>query len=77
MVAPPACVEDELESGRLVALGSEPHLVSGYGIVRLRSQPLTAAGERFREYVLEAERLLFARQKELLDRYRPRPPKRA
>jgi DNA-binding transcriptional LysR family regulator len=76
MVAPPACVEDELESGRLVALGSEPHLVSGYGIVRLRSQPLTAAGERFREFVLEAERSLFARQKELLERYRPRPAPR-
>jgi DNA-binding transcriptional LysR family regulator len=76
MVAPPACVEDELESGRLVALGSEPHLVLGYGIVRLRSQPLTAAGERFREYVLEAERSLFSRQKELLERYGPRPAQR-
>jgi DNA-binding transcriptional LysR family regulator len=76
MVAPPTCVEDELESGRLVALGSEPHLVSGYGIVKLRSQPLTAAGVRFREFVLEAEQALFAREKELLERHRPRPAAR-
>jgi DNA-binding transcriptional LysR family regulator len=73
MVAPPACFEEELASGQLVALGSEPYLVSAYGIVRLRSQPLSVAGARFRLLVLEAERSLVARQQDLLERYRPRP----
>jgi DNA-binding transcriptional LysR family regulator len=73
MVAPPTCVADELESGRLVALGTEPYLASGYGIVKLRSQPLTAAGARFREYLLEAERSLVVREQELLERWRPHP----
>ena len=77
MVAPPTCVADELESGRLVALGSEPYLTSGYGIVKARSQPLTAAGTRFREYVLEAEQAVSERERELLDRWRPRPVQRA
>lgn len=74
MVAPPTCVAEELESGRLVALGTEPYLVSAYGIVKLRTQPLTMAGARFRLQMLEAERLLAARQQDLLTRFRPRPP---
>ncbi|MCM2312345.1 MAG: LysR family transcriptional regulator, partial [Steroidobacteraceae bacterium] len=49
MVAPSACVADDLESGRLVAVGSEPYLAVRYGIVKLKSQPLTVAGARFRE----------------------------
>jgi DNA-binding transcriptional LysR family regulator len=75
MVAPPTCVADELESGRLVALGSEPYLASGYGIVKLRSQPLTAAGARFREYLLEAERACTERERQLIERWRPPPAK--
>ncbi len=73
MVAPPACVAEDLERGRLVALGTEPYLAVRYGIVKLRSQPLTAAGARFREYVLEAEREFTEREQELLDLWRPRP----
>ena len=73
MVAPLACVADELEGGRLVALGSEPYLAVRYGIVQLKSQPLTAAGARFREYLLEAERAITEREQELLERWRPRP----
>jgi DNA-binding transcriptional LysR family regulator len=73
MVAPPACVVDELERGRLVALGSEPYLTLRYGIVRLKSQPLTAAGVRFLEYFLEAERAFTEQEQELLERWRPRP----
>jgi len=72
-VAPLACVADELESGRLVVLGSEPHLATRYGIVQLKGQPLTAAGVRFREYVLEAERAFAEQEQELLERWRPRP----
>jgi DNA-binding transcriptional LysR family regulator len=77
MVAPPACVEDELASGRLVALGSEPYLTSRYGIVRLRSQPLAAACARFLEYVLEAERAITVREQALLERWGPRAPAKA
>ena len=73
MVAPPACVAEELEGGRLVVLGSEPYLAVHYGIVRLKSQPLTAAGARFREYVLEAERAFTDQEKELLERWWPQP----
>jgi len=55
MVVPPWCVEEDLESGRLVALGSEPYITIRYGIVRLKSHSLSAASARFREFVLEAE----------------------
>lgn len=72
MVAPPVCVADELESGRLVVLGSDAHLAVRYGIVKLRTQPLTAVGARFHEYVLEAERALTERERPLLERWRPR-----
>ncbi len=73
MVAPPSCVAGELESGQLVAIGSESFLSVRYGIVKLKNQPLTAAGERFREYVLETERAFTEQEKELLERWRPRP----
>lgn len=73
MVAPPACVAEELEDGRLVALGSEPYLAVRYGIVRLKGQPLTAAGVRFREYVLESERTFTEQERVLFERFRPRP----
>ncbi len=73
MVAPPSCVAAELENGRLVAIGSEPYLSLRYGIVKLKTQPLTAAGERFREYVLDAERAFTEQEQELLERWRPRP----
>jgi DNA-binding transcriptional LysR family regulator len=72
MVAPPSCVVAELESGQLVAIGSEPFLSVRYGIVKLKTQPLTAAGARFREYVLDAEQAFNEREKELLERWRPR-----
>ena len=71
MVAPLACVADDLESGRLVVLGSEPFITVHYGIVKLRNQPLTAVGARFREYLLEAERALTDRERLELPRWRP------
>ncbi len=73
MVVPPSCVAGELESGQLVAIGSEPFLAVRYGIVNLKSHPLTAAGARFRDYLLEAERAVTERENELLERWRPRP----
>jgi len=71
MVAPLACVADELERGRLVVLGSEDYLTVHYGIVRLKGQPLTAAGVRVHDYLLEAERALTAQEHGLLERWRP------
>lgn len=69
--APLVCVADELERGRLVVLGHESFLTVHYGIVKLRSHPLTAAGARFREYLLEAERALTEAEKALTERWRP------
>lgn len=73
MVAPLACVADELDGGRLVVLGAEPYLAVRYAIVKLKGQPLTAAGVRFREYVREAERVFTEQEQVLLERWRPRP----
>jgi len=72
MVAPLSCVEDELESGRLLALGSEPFLEVRYGIVKLKTQPLTLGATRFLEYVLEAERALTEREQGLRERWQAR-----
>ena len=72
MVAPLSCVEWELESGSLEAIGSEPYLTVRYGFVKLKSHPLTAAGARFHQYVLEAERMFTERERQLLERWRPR-----
>ena len=77
MVAPLSCVVDELEAGRLVVLGSEPFLSVNYGLVKLKTQPLTAAGARFREYLLQAERAFTEREHQLLERWRPRLTARA
>ena len=83
VVVPPVSVAEDLESGRLVALGSEPYLSLRYGIVKLRTQSLSAAGTRFREYVREAEQEFTRTEQEFLDRWRPRvqstshPPARA
>jgi DNA-binding transcriptional LysR family regulator len=73
MVAPLPCLADELERGRLVVLGQESFLTLRYGIVTLRSQPLTAAGVRLRDYVREAERALTEVEQKLIERWRPRP----
>jgi DNA-binding transcriptional LysR family regulator len=73
MVAPLSCVTDELESGRLRVLGSEPYLETHYGIVRLSAQPLSEAATRFRDYVLEAELALTEGERELRDRWEAQP----
>ena len=50
-----SCVAQDLESGALVLLGTEPWLHLQYGIVSLKGRPWTQAAERFRDIVLEAE----------------------
>ena len=71
MVAPLACVADDLEGGRLVVLGAEPFITVHYGIVKLRNHALTTVGARFREYALAAERALGERERKSLARWRP------
>jgi DNA-binding transcriptional LysR family regulator len=55
-----------------LALGTEPYLSLRYGIVKLKTQPLSAAGTRFREYVRESEERLAADEPAMLEKWRPR-----
>ncbi len=66
-----SCVAAELELGQLVLLGTAPWLHLHYGIVSLKGRPWTQAAEKFREYVLEAERRAAAEEGQLLRRFRP------
>jgi DNA-binding transcriptional LysR family regulator len=66
-----SCVAAELELGQLVLLGTAPWLHLHYGIVSLKGRPWTQAAERFREYVLQAERQAAAEEERLLQRFRP------
>jgi DNA-binding transcriptional LysR family regulator len=66
-----SCVATELELGKLVLLGTAPWLYLQYGVVSLRGRPWTQAAERFREYVLQAERRAAAEEERLLERFRP------
>lgn len=70
MVAPLTCVEHELRTGRLVAIGFEPYLRTNYGIVKLKTHPHTAAAARLRAYLIEAERAVTERERELLEWWR-------
>lgn len=74
MVAPLSCVADDLESGRLRVIGTEPYLHVRYGIVKLRTQPLTVGATKFRDYVLEAETLLTEREQGYYERWVAQPP---
>jgi hypothetical protein len=49
-------IATELESGEFTLLRSEPWLHTQYGFVALKGHPLTAASNRFREFVVEADR---------------------
>jgi DNA-binding transcriptional LysR family regulator len=72
MVAPLSCVEQELENGMLLPLGTEPYLDVRYGIVKLRTQSLTEGATRFHDYILEAELALTEREQELRERWTAR-----
>jgi DNA-binding transcriptional LysR family regulator len=67
-----SCVATELETGQLVLLGTAPWLHLHYGIVSLKGGPWTQLAEKFREYVLQAERQAAAEEERLLERFRPR-----
>ena len=67
--APLGCVEQELEEGRFVLLGSDPCLATRYGIVKLKTHALSPASRRFCEYVRDAEKAFTSREAELLERW--------
>jgi DNA-binding transcriptional LysR family regulator len=66
------CIADELESGQLVLLGTEPWLTLRYGVVSLRGRPWTHVAERLRDLVLEAEREATLHEQRLTQRFLPR-----
>ena len=66
-----SCVATELETGQLILLGTAPWLHLHYGIVSLKGGPWTQLAEKFREYVLQAERQAAAEEERLLERFRP------
>jgi hypothetical protein len=77
---PVACIRDELESGTMVLLGTEPWLRLNYGIVTLKGQVQGPAAARLRQYVVEAEIRLVIEESNLLARWAkraaPRPGQR-
>ena len=66
-----SCVATELETGQLILLGTAPWLHLHYGIVSLKGGPWTQLAEKFREYVLQAERQAAVEEERLLKRFRP------
>jgi DNA-binding transcriptional LysR family regulator len=77
-----SCIRTELETGQFALLGTEPWLHLQYGVVSLKGRPWTQAAERFREFVLEAERAATLEESQLAARFAPgrvrgrgRPPR--
>jgi DNA-binding transcriptional LysR family regulator len=68
-VVPLPCIRDELEDGTLVLLASVAWLHTKYGLVRLKSHPMSPAASRLRELVLEAERAVAAEEQVLIERW--------
>ena len=54
-VLPLNCVLAELKRGEIAVLGSEPWLLLNYGVVRLKSHPLSPAADRLLRLLIEAE----------------------
>jgi DNA-binding transcriptional LysR family regulator len=63
------CIQDELDVGSLVLLGSAAWLHLKYGLVRLKSHPISPAAQRLRELVQEAEREITAEEQVLIERW--------
>jgi len=66
-----SCITTELEQGQFVLLGTAPWLHLHYGIVSLKGRPWTQAAEKFRDFVLQAERQAAAEEEHLLEQFRP------
>jgi DNA-binding transcriptional LysR family regulator len=67
-----SCIANELESGRVVLLGTEPWLYVQYGIVSLKRRPWTQAAATLRDVAFEIERAVATEEHALLHRYGPR-----
>lgn len=76
-VLPLTCVQAELKCGEIVVLGTEPWLLLNYGVVRLKSHPLSPAANRLLELLHEAEQAVSADEQDLLPRQTNRPAGRA
>jgi DNA-binding transcriptional LysR family regulator len=79
---PVACIGDELHSGKMRLLGTEPWLRLNYGVVTLKGRVLGPAATTLRQYVVEAETQLATAESKLLARFARRgasrlPEKRA
>ena len=67
-----SCVAGELERNEFVVLGTEPWLQLRYGLVKLKAgSAAEAMAQQFREYVLEAERVLGREEQALIARWAP------
>ena len=71
-----SCVATEIENGQFVILGTAPWLHLHYGIVSLKGRPWTQAAERFREFVLDAQREAVREEQRLLERFGPKLARR-
>jgi DNA-binding transcriptional LysR family regulator len=67
-----SCIANELQSRQFVLLGTEPWLYLHYGVVNLKGRPMTHAAEKFREFVLAAEREATLEEQRLAARWQPR-----
>jgi DNA-binding transcriptional LysR family regulator len=72
-----SCIATELQSGQFVLLGTAPWLHLHYGIVSLKGRPWTQAAEKFRDFVLQAERQAAGEEEHLLEQFQPRAGKRS
>ena len=77
IAVPLPCIAEELEDGRIHLLGSEPWLKLAYGVVTLKSHPMSAAATRLRELIRDAELALSIQEQHLMERWRPRADARA
>ena len=67
-----SCFSAEIEDGRFTVLCSEPWLTLRHGLVRLKGHPMSHASERFREFVIAAERASVEEEERLVARWKAR-----
>jgi hypothetical protein len=66
-------VAEEITSGTLVPLATEPWAFTGYGLVRLKTHAPGAAASRFCECLRDAEAALVRSEPQLLAAHPPMP----
>jgi hypothetical protein len=71
-----SCIRQQLESGTLVLLGTEPWLHLQYGVVSLRGRPWTQAAAHLREVVLVAQQDVMDEERDLAQRHLHGPSSR-